>query len=71
MNPVMMQLNHIVDHMDYRTYRRTKAMLVLIGENEMDSLIKHVGKIVKADSYKQVVEKVKGGITAQTNQIMD
>ena len=45
-------------------------MLVLIGGKEIDSLFKHVGKVVQEDSYDQVINKVKEGMAQQTNQSM-
>ena len=36
----------------------------------MDSLFRHVGKVTGWDTYNQAVQKVKEGITAQTNQSM-
>ena len=37
-------------------------MLVLIGEKEVESLVKHDGKVEEAYLYQQVVERVKAVI---------
>ena len=62
--------SYTLGHADCATFKRANGMLVLIGGKEIDSLIKHIGKVVELDSYEQAVEKVKAGITAQTNQSM-
>ena len=61
---------HTEGHQDCDTCTRVKAMVTLKGGKEMDSLFRNVGKATKADNYKQAVQKVKEGITAQTNQSM-
>ena len=61
---------HTQDHAQCATCVKCKAMLVLIGGKEIDSLFKHVGKVVQGDSYEQALDKVKEGISKQTNQSM-
>ena len=45
-------------------------MLVLIGGKEVNSFVKHVGKVQAEDMYVQALEMMKAGITGQTNQSM-
>ena len=43
--------DHTVGHQACETCTRAKAMVTLIGGKEMDSLFRHVGKVMEADSY--------------------
>ena len=61
---------HTAQHAQCSTCVKCKAMLVLIGGKEIDSLFKHVGKVLQGDSYDQAINKVKEGISKQTNQSM-
>ena len=61
---------HSNEYINCDPCRKVKVMLVLIGGKEMDSLMKNMGKVVEADMYTQDVNKVRTGITAQTNQSM-
>ena len=61
---------HTDQHAQCSTCVKCKAMLVLIGGKEIDSLFKHVGKVLQGDSYDQAIHKVKDGISKQTNQSM-
>ena len=62
--------NHTSGHQDCGVCRKAKAMLTLVGGREMDILYKHVGKVEEADSYEQAIQKIRTGITDQTNQCM-
>ena len=62
--------DHSVNHATCGACKKEKAMITLIGGKEMDSLFKHVGKVVEGDKYEEAVEKVRQGITASTNQAM-
>ena len=59
---------HTNRHMDCVACTRAKAMLALFCGKEMDSLMKHVSKVLEVDTYTQAINKVKAGIIAQTNQ---
>ena len=45
-------------------------MLILIGGKEVDTLFKHVGMVVKEDTFQQAIKKIKDGFSKQTNQSM-
>ena len=61
---------HTENHHNCSACSKSKACLTLIGGREMDSLMKHVGKVLVEDSYDEAIAKVRRGITAQTNQCM-
>ena len=47
-----------------------KAMLLLKGGGDMRNLFTHVGKVEDADTYAAAVKKIKDGLTARTNQVV-
>ena len=47
---------------------KSKAMLQLVGGEEMMTLFKHTGTVEDADSYTAAVAKIRTGIKGQTNQ---
>ena len=47
-----------------------KAMLLFKGGKDMKTLFKHVGKVLDTDSYAQSVKKVKDGLIARTNKVV-
>ena len=61
---------HKADHVQCGACKQAKAMLVLIGGKEVDKLLKHVGLVTDTDTYDAAVQKVKEGLTKQTNQCM-
>ena len=45
-------------------------MLQLGGGPDMTYLYEHVGKVVDEDTYEMALEKIRAGITGQTNDAM-
>ena len=41
-----------------------------MGGKEVDTLFKHVGMVVKEDTFQQAIKKIKDAISKQTNQTM-
>ena len=50
--------------------REKKAMLRLKGGDDMRNLLEYVGKISESDSFEDVVEKVKKGLSERTNEVV-
>ena len=48
--------------------RQEKAMVVMLGGEEMNKLFQHVGKVLDEDTYIGAMEKVEQGIRQLTNQ---
>ena len=48
--------------------KQEKALVVILGGDEMDKLFKHVGGVEEQDTYVQAMHKVEKGIKALTNQ---
>ena len=61
---------HADDHVNSSACTKQKAMLILMGGKEVDTLFKHVGMVVKEDTFQQAIKKIKDGISKQTNQSM-
>ena len=62
--------DHADDHVNCSACIKQKAMLILIGGKEVDNVFKHVGMVVKEDTFQQAIKKIKDGISKQTNQSM-
>ena len=56
------------EHVDCRGCKVTKDILLMIGQDELETLWVHVGRVDEEDSFKVVLRKVEDGITGQTNQ---
>ena len=48
--------------------RQEKAMIVMLGGEEMNRLFEHVGKVIDTDTYIGAMDKVEQGIKMLTNQ---
>ena len=48
--------------------RQEKAMVVMLGGEEMNKLFEHVGKVLDEDTYISAMDKVEQGIRQLTNQ---
>ena len=48
--------------------RQEKAMVVMLGGEEMNKLFEHVGKVIDEDTYIGAMNKVEQGIKMLTNQ---
>ena len=62
---------HADDLVNCSACTKQKAMLILMGGKEVDTLFKHVGMVVKEDTFQQAIKKIKDGISKQTNQQCD
>ena len=60
--------DHSRAHADCDGCSKAKAMLRLIGGEEVKTLLKHTGQVEDEDSWDQVLTKVEEGIRGQTNQ---
>ena len=45
----------------------TKSLLILAGGTEVKMLFNHEGKVVEADSWEEVLDKISRGIAGQAN----
>ena len=52
------------------TDREKKAMLLLKGGDDMKNLFQYVGKVEDADSYDDVIRKIKKGLGERTNKVV-
>ena len=59
---------HTAGHVTCDACKKSKAMLRLIGQDEMQSLLLHTGNVLDGDTFDEAVEKVETGIVKQTNQ---
>ena len=59
---------HTVDHTNCGGCKAAKNILLIIGQDALETLWDHVGKVEEDDSFKVALRKVETGITGQTNQ---
>ena len=52
------------------TDNEKKAMMLYKGEKDMKNLYEHVGKVVEADTFEEAVQKIKEGLDARTNKVV-
>ena len=57
-----------VDHVVCDSCKQEKAIMLMLGGDEMEKLFDHVGKVVEADTFKKALDKVENGIKGLTNQ---
>ena len=48
--------------------KQEKAIMLMLGGDEMEKLFDHVGKVLEDDTFKQALDKVEVGIKGLTNQ---
>ncbi len=58
---------HTEAHAGCEACASSQAMLRMIGGEEVDTLLDHVGKVGEGDKFDDVVAAVEEGITRQTN----
>ena len=56
------------EHTVCASCRQEKAMIVMLGGEEMHKLFEHVGKVTETDTYISAMNKVEQGIKQLTNQ---
>ena len=61
---------HEEAHTACNSCKQEKAMMVMLGGEEMKKLFKHVGGVVEDDSYIKAMAKGEQGIKRLTNQAM-
>ena len=59
---------HTINHAACGACKKAVAMLRLIGGEDMETLLVHIGLVEEEDTFDQVLEKVRAGIKKQTNQ---
>ena len=59
---------HADDLVNCSACTKQKAMLILIGGKEVDTLFKHVGMVVREDTFQQAVKKMKDRWYFQTDK---
>ena len=50
--------------------KEKRALLLLKGGEDMRNLLEYVGKIAETDTFAQIVEKVKTGLSERTNEVV-
>ena len=63
-----MEGQHSINHTACGACKKAVAMLRLIGGEDMETLLVHIGLVEEEDTFDQVLEKVRAGIKKQTNQ---
>ena len=58
------QANHVVCD----SCRQEKAIMLMLGGDEMEKLFDHVGKVAEDDTFKKALDKIENGIKGLTNQ---
>ena len=61
---------HADDLVNCSACTKQKAMLILMGGKEVETLFKHVGMVAKEDTFQQAIKKIKDAISKETNQTM-
>ena len=59
---------HDVAHTVCNSCKQKKAIMVMLGGQEMKKLIQHVGGVVQEESYIKAIAKVEDSIKRLTNQ---
>ena len=58
---------HTEDHSSCEGCETEKDVLLMVGQDDVEMLWKHVGKVADEDSFETALKKIEEGITGQTN----
>ena len=59
---------HTENHLNCQNCKMAKNILLMVGQDDLEMLWMHVGKVNDEDSFDAALRKVEEGITGQTNQ---